>query len=67
MQLFPTQFHDAKPFSSFNVMDLETVDDGVWQVSPHQVTIPQLMLAVWLTLLVRRHPAGEEYVTRCKS
>lgn len=33
MQLFPTQFHDAKPFSSFNVMDLDTVDDGVWQVS----------------------------------
>lgn len=33
MQLFPTQFHDAKPYSSFNVMDLDTVDDGVWQVS----------------------------------
>lgn len=33
MQLFPTQFHDAKPYSSFNVMDLDTVDEGVWQVS----------------------------------
>ncbi|KAL3142807.1 hypothetical protein ABBQ38_003106 [Trebouxia sp. C0009 RCD-2024] len=31
MQLFPSQFHDAKPYSSFNVMDLDTVDDGVWQ------------------------------------
>ncbi len=33
MQLFPTQFQHAIPFSSFNVMDLHTVDDGVWQVS----------------------------------
>ena len=33
MQLFPSQFHDAKPYSSFNVMDLDTVDDGVWQVT----------------------------------
>ena len=33
MQLFPTQFQRAIPFSSFNVMDLHTVDDGVWQVS----------------------------------
>lgn len=32
MQLFPHQFHNAKPYSSFNVMDLHTVDDGVWQV-----------------------------------
>ncbi|KAL0033440.1 hypothetical protein WJX77_009614 [Trebouxia sp. C0004] len=31
MQLFPTQFQRAIPFSSFNVMDLHTVDDGVWQ------------------------------------
>ena len=33
MQLFPHQFHTAIPYSSFNVMDLHTVDDGVWQVS----------------------------------
>lgn len=33
MQLFPTQFQRAIPFPSFNVMDLHTVDDGVWQVS----------------------------------
>ena len=32
LQLFPSQFHEAKPYSSFNVMDLHTVDDGVWQV-----------------------------------
>ena len=36
MQLFPSQFQQAVPFSSFNVMDLHTVDDGVWQVGkPH--------------------------------
>ncbi len=32
MQLFPRQFHDAAPYPSFNVQDLHTVDDGVWQV-----------------------------------
>lgn len=31
MQLFPHQFGDAAPFPSFNVQDLHTVDDGVWQ------------------------------------
>lgn len=38
MQLFPSHFHDAKPYSSFNVMDLDTVDDGVWQVTLLQNT-----------------------------
>lgn len=32
MQLFPTQFASALPFPSFNVQDLDTVDNGVWQV-----------------------------------
>ncbi len=32
MQLFPSQFRDAAPFPSFNVQDLHTVDDGVWEV-----------------------------------
>ena len=32
MQLFPSQFGRAAPFPSFNVQDLHTVDDGVWQV-----------------------------------
>ena len=33
MQLFPTQFAGALPFPSFNVQDLDTVDNGVWQVN----------------------------------
>lgn len=33
MQLFPHQFADACPYPSFNVQDLDTVDDGVWEVS----------------------------------
>ena len=32
MQLFPTQFASTRPFPSFNVQDLDTVDSGVWQV-----------------------------------
>jgi GPI ethanolamine phosphate transferase 3 subunit O len=39
MQLFPGQFASARPFPSFNVHDLDTVDDGVWQASlPHTVS-----------------------------
>ena len=35
MQLFnKSQFVDARPYPSFNVQDLHTVDDGVWQVKP---------------------------------
>ena len=34
MQLFPAQFAAASPFPSFNVQDLDTVDNGVWQVCP---------------------------------
>lgn len=30
-QLFPTQFSTAQPFPCFNVKDLHTVDDGVWE------------------------------------
>lgn len=33
MQLFPHQFGTAAPFPSFNVQDLHTVDNGVWEVS----------------------------------
>ena len=32
MQLFPEAFASALPFPSLNVHDLDTVDDGVWQV-----------------------------------
>jgi predicted AlkP superfamily pyrophosphatase or phosphodiesterase len=32
MQLFPHQFGTAAPFPSFNVQDLHTVDNGVWEV-----------------------------------
>ena len=33
MQLFPTQFAGSQqPFPSFNVHDLDTVDNGVWRV-----------------------------------
>lgn len=41
MQLFPTQFGSAVPFPSFNVQDLDTVDNGVWQVcttSAHRIS-----------------------------
>ena len=34
MQLFPHQFGTAAPFPSFNVQDLHTVDNGVWEVRP---------------------------------
>ncbi len=34
MQLFnASHFVDARPYPSFNVQDLHTVDDGVWQVT----------------------------------
>lgn len=33
MQLFPDQFTEALPYPSFEVHDLHTVDDGVWQVN----------------------------------
>lgn len=33
MQLFPKQLAEALPYPSFEVHDLHTVDDGVWQVS----------------------------------
>ena len=32
MQLFPTQFASSLPFPSLNVHDLDTVDNGVWEV-----------------------------------
>ena len=32
LQLFPSAFALAQPFPSFNVHDLHTVDDGVWEV-----------------------------------
>lgn len=32
MQLFPSHFDKALPYPSFEVHDLHTVDDGVWQV-----------------------------------
>ena len=32
MQLLPDAFELQHPFPSFNVKDLHTVDDGVWQV-----------------------------------
>ncbi|KAK9833550.1 hypothetical protein WJX81_004970 [Elliptochloris bilobata] len=31
LQLFPTAFEWARPFPSFNVHDLHTVDDGIWE------------------------------------
>lgn len=37
MQLFPSQFADAAPFPSFNVQDLHTVDNGVWEVREQKV------------------------------
>lgn len=42
MQLFPHQFGDAAPFPSFNVQDLHTVDNGVWQVW-HSAALPLLL------------------------
>ena len=39
MQLFPTQFaRSQQPFPSFNVHDLDTVDNGVWQVKRWQTS-----------------------------
>lgn len=36
MQLAQGSFAEAYPFPSFNVHDLHTVDDGVWEVRPPQ-------------------------------
>ena len=37
MQLFPTQFAaNQRPYLSFNVHDLDTVDNGVWEVRRQQ-------------------------------
>ncbi len=37
MQMAPWAFAaGAHPFPSFNVMDLHTVDNGVWQVGTHR-------------------------------
>lgn len=33
MQLRPDAYSEAHPYPSFNVKDLHTVDEGVWQVS----------------------------------
>jgi predicted AlkP superfamily pyrophosphatase or phosphodiesterase len=33
MQLAQHAFAEAHPYPSFNVQDLHTVDDGVWEVS----------------------------------
>jgi GPI ethanolamine phosphate transferase 3 subunit O len=44
MQLFPHQFGDAAPFPSFNVQDLHTVDNGVWEVRCVFVTISAMCL-----------------------
>jgi hypothetical protein len=43
MQLAKDVFAEAHPYPSFDVHDLHTVDDGVWEVSPccntrHDVT-----------------------------
>ena len=35
MRLFPTAMQTALPYPSFNVKDLDTVDDAVWEVSLH--------------------------------
>jgi phosphatidylinositol glycan class O len=32
-QLVPGAFNESYPYPSFNVKDLHTVDDGVWEVS----------------------------------
>ena len=32
MQMMPDAFDQAFPYPSFNVKDLHTVDDGVWEV-----------------------------------
>ena len=34
MRLFPTAMQTALPYPSFNVKDLDTVDDAVWEASP---------------------------------
>lgn len=44
MQLFPHQFGDAAPFPSFNVQDLHTVDNGVWEVRVALVIFPPCRL-----------------------
>lgn len=31
-QLLPEAFTESHPYPSFNVKDLHTVDDGVWEV-----------------------------------
>ena len=44
MQLFPTQFAGmARPYPSFNVHDLDTVDNGVWQVHGWWLALPSLV------------------------
>lgn len=40
MQLFNgSQFADVQPFPSFNVRDLHTVDDGVWEVGGISIVV----------------------------
>ena len=37
MRLFPTAMQTALPYPSFNVKDLDTVDDAVWEVSANSL------------------------------
>lgn len=38
-QLAPGAFEPSHPYPSFNVKDLHSVDDGVWQVRAHVCVI----------------------------
>lgn len=44
LQLCPAAFAWSRPFPSFNVYDLHTVDDGIWEVQPHFLAIA---LCIW--------------------
>ncbi len=51
MQLFPTQFAGSQqPFPSFNVHDLDTVDNGVWQVHDTPCISTTSLLSLWCLL-----------------
>jgi hypothetical protein len=40
MQMMPDAFDQAFPYPSFNVKDLHTVDDGVWEVGSSGAAVP---------------------------
>ena len=48
-QLVPGAFNESYPYPSFNVKDLHTVDDGVWEVS--KIILFYLLCQYFLTLL----------------